>query len=254
MRICRRIPNVAIPCALLALALLAGSGCALRRPEPPREVFGFAPEVPKLPAPSNGPVLAVRLIESAPMFENQSFVYRTGEFDWTSDFYRIFGNSPSAQITTITRRWLADSGIFSAVSIPGLSPGNSWHLEGFVEELFVDFRDPGEPEAVLTIRFALYSPRAAELNEMLFFKRYAARKPVSGRGGGDIMRAWDKALAEILTSLVKDLAGRDWTVPKPGTGGSAADPDSRHPTGGGDKYKPVPVTELTERLEKRAKP
>lgn len=241
-----------MPCALLALALIAGPGCALRQPEPPREVFGFAPDVPKRPAPSNGPVLAVRLIESAPMFENQSFVYRTGEFDWTSDFYRIFGNSPSAQITIITRRWLADSGIFSAVSIPGLSPGKSWHLEGYVEELFVDFRNPGDPDAVLTIRFALYSPRAAALNEMLLFKRYAARKPVQGRNGGDIMRAWDSALAEILTSLAKDLAGRSWTLPEPKTGASSVDSDSRKPSGGDGKYKPVPIRELTEQLEKRA--
>ena len=118
----------------------------------------------------------------------------------------------------------------------------------------MDFRNPGEPEAVLTIRFALYSPRATALNEMLFFKRYAARKPVSGRGGGDIMRAWDSALAEILTSLAKDLAGRDWTIPKPKTGGSAATSDSQQPSGGADKYKPVPIRELTEQLEKQAKP
>jgi hypothetical protein len=196
---------------LFVLIFMSMVGCSLRSPERSREVFGFAPEVPQHPAPKSAPVLAVRLIEAASEFENQWFVYRTGEFEWKSDFYRVFANSPASQVTDLTRRWLSGSGIFSAVSIPGLSPRESWQLEGFLEELYGDFRNPSKPEAVLTLEYALYAPRVTASSNPLFNKKYTARKPVTELTGAGLMRAWDAALADILGRLTRDLASINWT-------------------------------------------
>lgn len=198
---------------LVALSVVVAA-CISQRPEPPRSVFSLAPEYPSRPASSTGPVLAVRLLETAPEFETQFFVYRTGDFTWESDFFRVFADSPSAQITAVTRRWLQGSGMFSSIAIPGLAPGNSWQLQGFVDRLYGDFRDRSHPQAVLSMSFSLLPPGSTAKSDVVFTKNFHANVPLAQNSPDGLMRAWDAALSQVLRELVSELRRVDWTPPE----------------------------------------
>lgn len=205
------LPNA----VLYLLACVFFSGCLVQRAEPPRSSFSFAPELPGLPPRSGGPVVAVRMFEAAPEFENQWFVYRVSEFNWESDFFRVFAGSPQSQLTILTRRGLAGSGLFSSVAIPGLAQGNSWQLQGFIPELYGDFRDRSAPIAVISMKFTLLAPGATAARPAVFTRRYEAKIPLEKSSPDGLMRAWDRGFEKILSELIGDLRKVDWKKDQP---------------------------------------
>jgi hypothetical protein len=79
-------------------------------------------------------VLAVNRFAIDAAFADNSFVYRLEEFAYESDFYHRFLIAPAVMVTEQTRLWLARSGLFECVAIPGgrLEPAHSpvWRLQG----------------------------------------------------------------------------------------------------------------------------
>jgi hypothetical protein len=73
-----------------------------------------------------------------------------------------------------------------------------------VNALYGDFRNPNSPRAVLEIEFFLTSEIAAKPG-ILMQNRYAKSLPLTGRTPEALVKAWNHALEEILTSLTADL-------------------------------------------------
>jgi hypothetical protein len=189
--------------ALLAVAL---AGCSLSRPELKREEFLLHVGGPTLPPPKDAPVLSVRFFQVSSEFENREFVYRLAVDRWESDFYHIFALSPAEMLTGLVREDLARSGLVKEVAIPGLGPSRSWRLQGFVTELYADFRDLDNPRAVIGLQISVFPAGSGYRSVPVFNKTYRREAAFSERRPQALVLAWNRAAAELLAELRKDLS------------------------------------------------
>jgi hypothetical protein len=90
----------------------------------------------------------------------------------------------------------------SCVSSALLQP--SFVLDGSVNALYGDFRNTDSPRAVLAMEFFVTGETPAKPG-ILMQKRYAKSIVLSARSPEALVKGWNQALEEILTSLVADL-------------------------------------------------
>ncbi len=194
-----------IRCGVLALLALASGCVGIERSYPDKRYFVL--EVNRNISPSNpagNGILQVATIRVSPRYEDKGFVYRTSGSSYESDFYNQFLVSPAALLGEELRKGLAQSQIFRHVVNASSQLEPTHVLEGVVDALYGDFRDPGAPKAVLEMEFFLRkeSPSKAEI---VAARRYAKSVAVNGRSPEALVKGWNEALEAILSSLVADL-------------------------------------------------
>ena len=194
-----------IRCCALGLLMLASGCVSIERSYPDKRYYVL--EVNRNVKPSNPPgngVLQVANIRVSPRYEDKGFVYRTSGSSYESDFYNQFLVSPAALLGEELRKGLAQSLIFRHVinSSSQLEPTHV--LEGVVDALYGDFRDPGAPKAVLEMEFFLRKESASKA-DIVAARRYAKSVAVNGRSPEALVKGWNEALDAILASLVADL-------------------------------------------------
>lgn len=190
---------------ILAGGLVLFGGCRLfDRPEPVRESYNFALRLPSRPPNPTGPILQVAYFESEPQFGTGEFVYRISDFEWQSDFYHHWMDSPATLLTEWTRRWLAGSGQFREVGIPGLLEGASARLQGEILDLSGDFRQPNNPQANLSLRMTLEG--TAKHGKPIWTRTFHRKIALTERTPRGLVNAWNLALEEILTETTREAA------------------------------------------------
>jgi hypothetical protein len=200
-------PSASKPRVGLALALALGAlGCSvLRREYPERQQFVIEASRPESSdPPARGLVLGVTRFRTSPLLSGTNFVYRTGEQTYESDFYNVFWTLPSAMVANQAGKWLRESGIFSNVVDPTSTTPRAYALEGAVDELYGDFRNPSQPAAVIGLRFALVDVRGPE-PKLLFHRDYSVSRPIPAATPKALAAGWSEALSEILTALEADV-------------------------------------------------
>jgi cholesterol transport system auxiliary component len=182
------------------------AGCVgLEKSYPDKRYFVL--EAPANPTPSNpsaNETLQVSNIRVSPRYADKGFVYRTSEAGYESDFYNQFLVSPASLITEEVRKGLTGSQVFKYVISASNQSQPSYVLEGAVNALYGDFRNPNSPRAVLEMEFFLTSEIPGKPG-ILMQKRYAKSLPLTGRSPEALIKGWNQALEEILTALVADL-------------------------------------------------
>ena len=148
--------------------------------------------------------LQVSSIRISPRYADRSFVYRTSEAGYESDFYNQFLVSPASLITEEIRKDLIASQVFKYVISASSPLQPSYVLEGTVNALYGDFRNPNSPRAVLEMEFFLTSEIPGKAG-ILMQKRYAQSIPLSGRSPEALVKGWNQALEAIVTSIAADL-------------------------------------------------
>jgi cholesterol transport system auxiliary component len=190
---------------LVLLALCAGC-VGIERSYPDKRYFVL--EVSANASPSNptaNETLEVSNIRVSPRYADRSFVYRTSEAGYESDFYNQFLVAPASLITEEVRKGLTGSQLFKYVISSSSQSQPSYVLEGAVNALYGDFRNADSPRAVLEMEFFLASGIPAKPG-ILMQKRYPKAIPLTGGRSPDaLVKGWNQALEEILTSLAADL-------------------------------------------------
>jgi cholesterol transport system auxiliary component len=190
---------------VLGLVALCAGCVGIERSYPDKRYFVL--EVPAQASPSNptaNETLQVSNIRVSPRYADRSFVYRTSEAGYESDFYNQFLIAPASIITEEVWKGLAGSQVFKYVISASSPLQPSYVLEGAVNALYGDFRNSDSPRAVLEMEFFLTS-EIPEKPGILLQKRYAKSIPLSGRSPEALVKGWNQGLEEILTSLVADL-------------------------------------------------
>jgi cholesterol transport system auxiliary component len=190
---------------LLALLALCAACVGIERSYPDKRYFVL--EVPAQAVPSNPTVnetLEVSNIRVSPRYADRSFVYRTSEAGYETDFYNQFLVAPASLITEEVRKGLLETQIFKHVIGSASQSQPNYVLEGAVNALYGDFRNVEAPRAVLEMEFFLTSEIPAKPG-ILMQKRYAKSIPLTGRSPEALVKGWNQALEEILTSLTADL-------------------------------------------------
>jgi uncharacterized lipoprotein YmbA len=190
----------------LPLFLLLSSGCvSIERSYPDKRYFVI--EVPRGADPSNPAgerILSVAHLRISPRYADRSFVYRTSDAGYESDFYNQFLASPDTMISEEIRKALAASHQFKYVLGPSDAQQPNYVLEGSVNALYGDFRNLNRPAAVLEIEFFLYNENSANPG-IVAQKRYTKSVPLSERSPEALVKGWEQALSEIVAALAADL-------------------------------------------------
>jgi cholesterol transport system auxiliary component len=190
---------------LLALLALCAACVGIERSYPDKRYFVL--EVPAQASPSNPAVnetLQVSSIRVSPRYADRSFVYRTSDSGYESDFYNQFLVAPASLITEEVRKGLIEAQTFKHVISSTSQSQPSYVLEGAVNALYGDFRNADTARAVLEIEFFLSSDMPAKPG-VLMQKRYAQSIPLTGRSPEALVRSWNQGLEQILTALAADL-------------------------------------------------
>ena len=138
-----------MPAGLLALllGLLTLTGC-LSRPPLNQQTFSFnSPALTATNFVAGQPVLAIKKLEVASPFGDQSLAYRTGEFTYVRDPYAKFLDSPEQELLAPIRAGLCSQGDFSAVVGAGSALKSDTLVEISVNQLFGDFRQSAGAQA-----------------------------------------------------------------------------------------------------------
>jgi cholesterol transport system auxiliary component len=194
---------------LIALLVVTVSvvGCLQvekRAPEKNQYAFDVARSGPKSSF-SVDAVVAVRKFNVSPPYENKSFVYRTKDLQFESDFYNEFFVTPAAMITEETREWLSASGLFSYVLDPATHMVPTCILEGMVTALYGDYRDLEAPKAVLGIKFFLLRDVGGR-TEVVFQRPYEESVSINDASPEVLVRGWNTGLRRIFQQFEHDLA------------------------------------------------
>lgn len=151
-------------------------------------------------------ILRVRTLRVSPRYEGKSFVYRTGDLSYESDYYNEFFTPPDTMVTEEVREWLAASGLFGQVVDFTGEVEHTHILEGEVIDLYGDYSERGgsRPKAALGIEF-LFVEDVSGQPKLIFQKRYRKAVPVQGTAPAALVQGWNEALQKILTDLEGDL-------------------------------------------------
>lgn len=175
------------------------AGC-FHAPNVPRQTYLFdlsAPSSIKHHFAEHSIYIAQTMI--LPQFAGTSFVYRTQNNIYTTDYYNGFFISPSEQIhQAIVNYFLKKS---SLSVFEGDAIGNiNYILRTKILALYADYQNPDQPMAVMSIEFSLYDLTGK--SPVLTYKKIVTEKtPLQEKDSDSLITAWNIDLSKILNHL-----------------------------------------------------
>ena len=149
-------------------------------------------------------ILTVRPFSLSPGYHPKELTYRTGDFQYESDYYNRFITDVGRQIAEQTSQWLADSGLFAHVVPPGSTMSATHLLEGNITRLYGDFRDKTNAQAVMSVTF-YYLDITDRKPKILYSETLEVTTAVSENKVETLIEAHNAGLSQILTQLEKKL-------------------------------------------------
>lgn len=200
---------------LLGLAL-GVSGCSLNTPTPPRSTFLPRPALERASAqavPLPG-LLLVNVFSVAEAFAGKPMVYRFDEHRYETDFYNQFLVAPRDLVTQGALEWLQRASLFESVApAAGARAPHALLLQGTVNELYADVRDPHRPAAVLAIRFHVVD-EIQPVRPLRMTAEVRRSVPMADASAGAFADGVSRAMTEVFEELEQRL--RDAAANLPG--------------------------------------
>ena len=194
---------------LLIVAACALAGCSLTRESPVKQTYLLEPAMPPAVAKAQPMSVRVAAVNVAAPFRGRSFVYRTGELKYDTDYYVEFLVAPSAMFGEQTARALEAARVFTRV-VPSASGADAdTTLEGFVSALYADARNGAPVAAELAITYYLTGSSATPA----WSKEYRRHVDLTTQTPAAYAAALNQAFGEILAELTRDLSAVQ--IPKP---------------------------------------
>ena len=155
-----------------------------------------------LPPRPGGKVLLVRTLRAAPGLEARGLevVERDGSIH--TDFYEEWAVPPADAVEDSLRRWLAASGLFSAVLAPGSRLRADWALEGELQSLLATPAQ-GSSRAALGLVLIDLAPSPARV---LVQADETAEAPLEGTAPPQIAASGRAAVARLMAAVEAAVA------------------------------------------------
>lgn len=184
---------------------LAGGCGSLSKPYPVKESFGLTAQVPARVGTTHAGVLRVERVRLTPPYDERTFVYRTSDTRYQSDYYAEFVADPARLLTAELVRAMDGARVFETVVEPDAGLDTAYRLETTVTELSADARDPLATMATVRARFLL-------LHDARDATRVVGEWVIEGseRAGdsspGAVAAAWGTALGRVMEELAERLS------------------------------------------------
>ena len=154
--------------------------------------------------PSKDVILMVRPFSLSPGYHPKELTYRTGDFQYESDFYNQFITDAGRQVAEQTQRWLDDSGLFAHVVPPGSTMSATHLLEGNITRLYGDFRDQTNAQAVVGITFYFLDVTNRK-PKIIVSEAYEVATAVPENKAERLIEAYNAGLGKILAQLEEKM-------------------------------------------------
>ncbi len=204
-------------CLSLWSMLLAGCGIAQSKQEVhyyalslPSRTTGSAPTAQTTASPTSPASLVVRPFTAHQPYNRDRIVYRSSPYQVDFYHYHRWVSKPADMVTTLTRRALQQSHLFSTVYPTPDAPADM-RLGGVVRQC-EEIDQALSWQAVLTIDVWLSRSRNAS---PFWFETYTATQQATQRNPAAVAEAMSRNLQEILQQLSADLATELATLPVP---------------------------------------
>ncbi len=189
---------------LLAAPAILG-GCSILPARPYLEKRSWPLDVRRpvaLPPRPGGKVLLVRTLRTAPGLEARGLQIVENDGSIHTDFYEEWSVPPADAVEDSLRRWLAASGLFSAVLAPGSRARADWALEGELQSLLAL---PAQTisRAALGLVLIDLSPSPARV---LLQADATAEAPLDGRSPPQIAASGRAAVARLMAEVEGRIA------------------------------------------------
>lgn len=190
--------------AIILMASLLLAGC-LGTKYIQQNKFMLQVNIPKKPATSyNGIVLQIEEPTIATQFANTSFVYRTSNTQYQTDYYNIFFIPASEQIKQLLSGYLGRSrSISRVVDVPSVIKAK-YLLSTKILELYADYRDRNHPTGVITIEFSLFKESSGKYYELMHTTLSQATS-LQQKDSESLVSAWNTDLQKIFKQLSSQL-------------------------------------------------
>ena len=148
--------------------------------------------------------LKMKKVYVSPRFESKSLVYKTSNHVYETDYYNRFMIAPSTMVTEQVSQWLASSPKIRYLADSRFAREVDYTLEGKVLELYGDFRNEGNPKAVLTVEMVLLdekeSPPKAIIQEI-----YNQEILLNEASVSELIAALNQGFENIMQEFESDL-------------------------------------------------
>jgi cholesterol transport system auxiliary component len=179
--------------------VLALTGCALEtRPYAERRQWPLLVHRPEALAPKvGGPVLLVRSFVAGPGMEARGLQSLGADGAIRTEYYEEWSVPPAQAVEEAVRRWLADSGLFSAVLVPGSRLNADLVAEG---ELDVLWTVPAEKLARAAAGLTLVTDRNAT-SRLVLQRRFTGQAALGGATPSEAAAAMVAAVAALCAEI-----------------------------------------------------
>ena len=188
------------------IAVAALSACSFSRPPVERTTY-LLTATREAPAASAAKPVAVKVrpMRAVPLYERKEFLYRVDGERVVSDFYNEFAEAPESMLTAAVTGWLKNARLFASVVEPGVPVDAPYTLDGSIVALYGDSRDPAKPAAEVAVQFYLVKQRGGPAPELVYDRVLRSRVDVAPGNPRALAAGYNKALAQILVQLERDL-------------------------------------------------
>lgn len=189
------------------LAAAAGlTGCSILPVRPYLEKREWPLDVRRpvtLPPNPAGKVLLVRTLRAAPGLEARGLQVLQPDRSIRTDFYEEWSVPPADAVEDVLRRWLAASGLFSAVLAPGSRLRADLALEG---ELLSMLARPADRLSRVSLGLVLLDLRPSTVR-VLLQSEVDATAPLDNNDPPAIAHAGQTALASVMQTVEAQIRG-----------------------------------------------
>ena len=116
-----------------------------------------------------------------------------------------YASPPADALRAPLRQYFQASGLFGDVTQQGSALRPNLLVEITVEQLYGDFRNRADPQAVLEIRLAFFDAPGERPGKVILDKTYVRRTKLAARSAAALMASWNDALKQIMAEAVSDL-------------------------------------------------
>lgn len=190
---------------LIFLCLFCTSCSPLKRSYPEKNYFALnIPGAPVYTSKFGKSAVRIKSFKAPPQYQNKNFVYRIGENEYTTDFYNEFLTAPTGMIAVEAARWFENAGLFKNVIMQSSQILPDFVIEGAIENLYGDFKDKANAKAVISIKLFLIDARKAK-SRIVLQKTYNSSQQLGDDSPEELVKGWNKGLAEIFDNFAKDV-------------------------------------------------
>jgi ABC-type uncharacterized transport system auxiliary subunit len=204
---------------LIVATLLLGTACASKLARSPQSFTLNPPPVRAVPAAGATTIVALHPADTDATYGGASLVYRVGEHTIERDPYASFAAAPTSMLSIAIRGYLKNTDFVRDVVYPGEDVRVSVEIEPALAELYGDFTNEAQPEAVMSIFFRVLVPPSGNApSREILLKRYTERRPIEKRTAASVVAAMNQDLEAIMPQFLADLKA---ALPPPKPAGSS---------------------------------